>query len=274
MSLISEVHAREILDSRGNPTLEVEVALDSGATGRAAVPSGASTGAHEAVELRDGDARYMGKGVAKAVAKANGILAPGVVGMDADDQEGLDSKMLELDGTENKAALGAKVDGQLIDLNRPIGQDAHLAIVTAPKLGKNSQAKGEPDPEAMHLLRHSCAHVMAEAVQQLWPEAQLAYGPPTEQGFYYDLRLESPISTDDFPKIESEMQKIIKEDRPFTRYDLDRDTILEEPGDIVASIRSKPETPRKCTTEEKTLIELRGNIEKHIKNSYLKFIIN
>ena len=72
MSLISEVHAREILDSRGNPTLEVEVALDSGATGRAAVPSGASTGAHEAVELRDGDARYMGKGVAKAVAKANG----------------------------------------------------------------------------------------------------------------------------------------------------------------------------------------------------------
>ena len=86
MSLISEVHAREILDSRGNPTLEVEVGLDSGATGRAAVPSGASTGAHEAVEMRDGGARYMGKGVRKAVAKANEILAPAVLGMDAADQ--------------------------------------------------------------------------------------------------------------------------------------------------------------------------------------------
>ncbi len=130
-----------------------------------------------------------------------------------------------------KAALGAKVDGQLIDLNRPIGQDAHLAIVTAPKLDKKTQAKGEPDPEAMHLLRHSCAHVMAEAVQQLWPETQLAYGPPAGQGFYYDLRLKSPISTDDFPKIESEMQKIIKEDRPFTRYDLDRDTGMAKLSD-------------------------------------------
>ena len=129
MSLISEVHAREILDSRGNPTLEVEVALHSGTTGRAAVPSGASTGAHEAVELRDGDARYMGKGVAKAVATANGILASGVVGMDADDQEGLDSKMLKLDGTENKAALGANsILGVSLAVAHAAAQDAGLPL--------------------------------------------------------------------------------------------------------------------------------------------------
>ena len=129
MSLISEVHAREILDSRGNPTLEVEVGLDSGATGRAAVPSGASTGAHEAVEMRDGGARYMGKGVRKAVAKANEILAPAVLGMDAADQEGLDSKMLELDGTENKAALGANsILGVSLAVAHAAAQDAGLPL--------------------------------------------------------------------------------------------------------------------------------------------------
>ena len=107
MSAISEVHAREILDSRGNPTLEVEVALESGATGRAAVPSGASTGAHEAIELRDGDARYSGKGVLKAVNKVNEILAPKIIGMEAGEQEKVDQAMLDLDGTANKALLGA-----------------------------------------------------------------------------------------------------------------------------------------------------------------------
>ncbi len=108
MSLITSIHGREILDSRGNPTLEVEVGLDDGAFGRAAVPSGASTGAHEAWELRDGDAdRYGGKGVQKAVAHVNGELRERLIGMDACDQRALDAAMIELDGTENKSRLGA-----------------------------------------------------------------------------------------------------------------------------------------------------------------------
>jgi len=105
---ISVIHAREILDSRGNPTVEVEVTLAGGAQGRAAVPSGASTGAQEAVELRDGDkARYGGKGVQKAVANVNGTIAEALVGHDALDQPGIDHAMLGLDGTPNKAKLGA-----------------------------------------------------------------------------------------------------------------------------------------------------------------------
>lgn len=108
MSIISAVFSREILDSRGNPTVEVDVLLDNGIMGRAAVPSGASTGAHEAVELRDGDKnRYLGKGVQKAVHAVNTTIAEEVVGMEAFDQEGLDKKLRDLDGTENKANLGA-----------------------------------------------------------------------------------------------------------------------------------------------------------------------
>ena len=108
MSAIAEVRAREILDSRGNPTVEVEVELDSGAIGRAAVPSGASTGAHEAVELRDGDkTRYLGKGVLKAVGNVNGPIAQALEGFDAADQAGLDKRLIDLDGTENKGRLGA-----------------------------------------------------------------------------------------------------------------------------------------------------------------------
>jgi enolase len=108
MSEIVDVYAREILDSRGNPTLEVEVYLESGAFGRAAVPSGASTGEREALELRDGDkARYLGKGVLKAVDNVNNEIADEIIGMDADDQVGIDQKMLDLDGTEYKSKLGA-----------------------------------------------------------------------------------------------------------------------------------------------------------------------
>ncbi len=110
MSLIIEsVHAREILDSRGNPTVEVEVRLDGGSFGRAAVPSGASTGAHEAVELRDdGDkSRYLGKGVLKAVENVNEEIAPELIGLDVTDQLTIDSVMIEIDGTENKSKLGA-----------------------------------------------------------------------------------------------------------------------------------------------------------------------
>jgi enolase len=108
MTKIQQVHAREILDSRGNPTVEAEVKLEGGAKGRAAVPSGASTGEHEAVELRDGDKkRFLGKGVLKAVENVNGELADAVGGMDAAGQRALDQKMVELDGTENKSRLGA-----------------------------------------------------------------------------------------------------------------------------------------------------------------------
>lgn len=108
MTIIEDVLAREILDSRGNPTVEVDVVLADGSVGRAAVPSGASTGAFEAVELRDGDRRrYLGKGVQKAVANVNDIIAPEVVGMDAIDQVAIDQLMIELDGTANKGKLGA-----------------------------------------------------------------------------------------------------------------------------------------------------------------------
>ena len=108
MSTIIDIHAREILDSRGNPTVEVDVTLEDGTTGRAAVPSGASTGAHEAVEKRDGDrSRYLGKGVLEAVAAVNGEIAESVVGMDATEQVEIDRLMIEIDGTANKARLGA-----------------------------------------------------------------------------------------------------------------------------------------------------------------------
>ncbi|MFN3646805.1 MAG: phosphopyruvate hydratase [Gemmobacter sp.] len=108
MSTIIDIHAREILDSRGNPTIEVDVTLEDGSEGRAAVPSGASTGAHEAVERRDGDkARYLGKGVLEAVAAVNGEIAQGLVGFDATEQIAIDRALIEMDGTENKSRLGA-----------------------------------------------------------------------------------------------------------------------------------------------------------------------
>jgi len=108
MSNITKIHAREILDSRGNPTLEAEITLESGAFGRAAVPSGASTGVREALELRDGDkSRYLGKGVTKAVNNVNGEISDALTGMDGQDQAALDNKMIELDGTNTKERLGA-----------------------------------------------------------------------------------------------------------------------------------------------------------------------
>ena len=108
MTTITKIHAREILDSRGNPTLEAEVTLEDGSFGRAMVPSGASTGSKEAVELRDGDkTRYLGKGVQHAVANVNGAIAAALKGFDAADQEGLDRRLIDIDGTENKGRLGA-----------------------------------------------------------------------------------------------------------------------------------------------------------------------
>src|ERR1044071_3120902 len=108
MTAIVDIIGREILDSRGNPTVEVDVILEDGSYGRAAVPSGASTGAHEAVELRDGDtARYLGKGVQKAVAAVTGEIFDAIGGMDAEDQVKIDETLVGLDGTPNKARLGA-----------------------------------------------------------------------------------------------------------------------------------------------------------------------
>src|SRR4029453_12078642 len=108
MTAIVDIIGREILDSRGNPTVEVDVVLEDGAWGRAAVPSGASTGAHEAIELRDGDKRrYLGKGVRKAVDAVNGEIFDALSGMDAEDQRRIDDALIKLDGTPNKARLGA-----------------------------------------------------------------------------------------------------------------------------------------------------------------------
>lgn len=108
MSIIFDVYGREVLDSRGNPTVEVEVTLDDGSFARAIVPSGASTGAFEAVELRDGDKdRYLGKGVQKAVAHVNEEIAEAIIGMDARDQRAIDAEMIDVDGTPNKGNLGA-----------------------------------------------------------------------------------------------------------------------------------------------------------------------
>ncbi|MGB4057031.1 MAG: phosphopyruvate hydratase [Alphaproteobacteria bacterium] len=129
MTAIKNIHARQVLDSRGNPTVEVDVTLESGAMGRAAVPSGASTGAHEAVELRDGDkSRYLGKGVMKAVQNANTEILKALKGKDAADQKSIDKIMIDLDGTENKGRLGA---------NAILG----VSMATAKAI---AQEKGEP----------------------------------------------------------------------------------------------------------------------------------
>ncbi|MEX2670637.1 MAG: threonine--tRNA ligase [Phycisphaeraceae bacterium] len=117
-----------------------------------------------------------------------------------------------------RAAVGVKVDGELRDLDRPIEGDATVAIVTRPRKGT---PLNEQDADALYLVRHSAAHVMAEAIERLWPATQLAYGPPLETGFYYDFKLDKPISSDDFEKIEAEMRKIVAEKRPFTRYELE-----------------------------------------------------
>ena len=126
MSLILSVHARQIFDSRGNPTVEVDVVTESGILGRAAVPSGASTGEHEAVELRDGGSQYMGKGVVAAVKNVNEIIAPEIIGHSVLEQEDLDQRMIELDGTPNKSKLGA---------NAILGVSLAIAKAAANELG-------------------------------------------------------------------------------------------------------------------------------------------
>jgi enolase len=130
MTAIVDIIGREILDSRGNPTVEVDVLLEDGAEGRAAVPSGASTGAHEAIELRDGDkSRYQGKGVQKAVDAVNGEIFDALSGMDAEDQRGIDAALIKLDGTENKSRLGANaILGVSLAVARAASQANNLAL--------------------------------------------------------------------------------------------------------------------------------------------------
>src|SRR5258706_5072980 len=107
-----------------------------------------------------------------------------------------------------QAAVAAKVDGKVVDLSTKLTGDHTVSILT------------DRDPDALMVLRHSTAHVMAEAIQRLWPDVKLAYGPPLETGFYYDMALDEPISSKDFPRIESAIEKIVMTDRPFTRNDL------------------------------------------------------
>ncbi|MFD1427506.1 phosphopyruvate hydratase [Kroppenstedtia sanguinis] len=132
MSMIIDVYGREVLDSRGNPTVEVEVILDSGAVGRAIVPSGASTGAHEAVELRDGDrGRFLGKGVLQAVQNVNEVIAPQIQGMDALDQVGIDRALIQLDDTPNKGNLGANaILGVSMAVARAAAETVGLSLYT------------------------------------------------------------------------------------------------------------------------------------------------
>jgi len=130
MSYIARIVGRQILDSRGNPTVEVDVHTTNGAVGRAAVPSGASTGVHEAVELRDGDAtRYLGKGVLKAVENVNTIINEELLGMDVFDQKAIDTYLIQLDGTENKSKLGANaILGVSLAVAKAAAQEAGLSL--------------------------------------------------------------------------------------------------------------------------------------------------
>ena len=158
MSTIEHIHARQILDSRGNPTIEVDVRLASGATGRAAVPSGASTGTREALELRDGGKAFGGKGVSTAVANVNGEIAAAVKGRDASDQRGLDDAMIALDGTDGKSRLGANAilgvsmataRAAAADAGQPLwrylgGEDATPASRPDDERAQRRRARGQP----------------------------------------------------------------------------------------------------------------------------------
>ena len=146
MSQIEHVHARQILDSRGNPTVEVELSLRSGAWGRAAVPSGASTGEFEATELRDGGSDWMGKGVTQAVENVNGEIATAVRGQDASSQAALDRMLITLDGTPNKSRLGANAHPRRLACRRPRGRGRGAAAAVAlPGRRERARAAGADD---------------------------------------------------------------------------------------------------------------------------------
>lgn len=180
MTAIVDLHARQILDSRGNPTIEVDVLLEDGSFGRAAVPSGASTGAHEAVEKRDGDkSRYLGKGVAQAVAAVNGEIADTVMGLDAEDQVEIDRMMIELDGTPNKSRLGANsilgvslatakaaADARGLPLYRYIGGvSAHVLPVPMMNIVNGGAHADNPIDFQEFMIMPVGAETLAEAVR-------------------------------------------------------------------------------------------------------------
>ncbi|HZT84606.1 MAG TPA: phosphopyruvate hydratase [Gaiellaceae bacterium] len=211
MSRIAGVHARQILDSRGNPTVEVEVRLESGASGRAAVPSGASTGVHEAVELRDDGGAYGGKGVARAVANVNGEIAQAIAGTDASDQEALDRRLIELDGTPNKGRLGANAvlgvslanakaaaaDAGLSLFRRLGGEDATtLPVPMLNVINGGVHADNSIDLQEFMLVPagadsfSECLRIAAEtyhALKKLLTERGLSTGVGDEGGFAPDL---------------------------------------------------------------------------------------
>ena len=133
-----------------------------------------------------------------------------------------------------KAAIGARVNGELYDVNRPLPGDCELALVTAPRQDKKGRSKWrdeQHEKDALYLLRHSTAHVMAEAIERLYPDVQLAYGPPLDTGFYYDMKLETPIREADFARIEDEMKNIVAEGRTFSRYELSTDEGMAKLGE-------------------------------------------
>ncbi len=181
--MIEDVVGREILDSRGNPTVEVEIELVSGGRGRAAVPSGASTGAHEAVELRDGDERYGGKGVLRAVGYVNGEISDAIIGIDAGDQRLLDAELIALDGTDNKSRLGANAilgvslaaaeaaaDESGLPLYRYVGgANAHVLAGTAAERRQRRRARRQQ-------RRHPGVHARARRRGELRRGAALGRG--------------------------------------------------------------------------------------------------
>ena len=161
MPIIEQVGAREILDSRGNPTVEVEIALIDGTFARAAVPSGASTGEHEAVELRDGGERYGGKGVQKAVQAVLDEIGPAVIGLNADDQRLVDQALVDLDGTPDKSRLGAQRDpGRLAGRRQGGRRFGRAAAVPLPRRAQRAHPAGADDehPQRRRPRRHRRRH--------------------------------------------------------------------------------------------------------------------
>ena len=189
MASIDTVIAREILDSRGNPTVEVEVLLDDDTVGRAAVPSGASTGAFEAVELRDGGARYGGKGTEKAVAAVHDQIEPEIIGLDATDQRLVDQAMLDLDGTPNKANLGANaILGVSLAVARAAVGERRPAALPLRRRPQRPPAAGADDEHPQrrrprrHQRRHPGVHDRADR------GADLPRGPPQGAEVYHALK--------------------------------------------------------------------------------------
>ena len=167
MTAIVDIHARQILDSRGNPTVEVDVTLEDGSMGRAAVPSGASTGAHEAVELRDGDkSRWGGKGVMKAVRAVNGEIADTIVGYEAEEQTEIDAAMIDLDGTPNKARLGANaILGVSLAVAKAAADARWHAALPLCRRGRGRPAAGADDE---HLERRRCTPTIRSTFRNSW----------------------------------------------------------------------------------------------------------